>query len=226
MNSNKFAAGESTEFEVCEQETQVEEKIYSPLTVANLEALNSEFGQAQLCEPEPEVIIRAKAKLLKTLVYQLNKKVQKGFSQVYRSCSIFELLDDHPMYSFIRQVAAGDEGCEYAGIGMKLFQYRYFDTMINIVVFYSWGSCSHCDGDIDLEVSLMGARKRVIRKSLEKDLRVKFSYFKFFLDFKEASSYVKQGAKTRGFRMNFIVNPKKAEERRLKKEEEGEQRRR
>lgn len=250
MNSNKFAAlsnhsdseqesinDESTEFEqsvqiaqVSEQETQeaqetqVEGGLYSPLTAANLAALNSGFARVQVCEPEPEVIIRAKTKLLNTLVSELKKKVQKGFCQVYRSCSIFELLCDHPMYSFIREVAAGEAG-SYQGIGNKLFQYRYFDTMINIAVSYAWGSCSFCDGDIALEDSLMGASNRVIQESLEEDLRTKFNYFKFFLDFKEASSYVKKDANSWGFRMNFVVNPKKAKERRLKKEEEREQRR-
>jgi hypothetical protein len=248
MNSNKFAAlsnysdseqesvnSDSTEFEqsiqiaqVSEHEAhegQVEEQLYSPLTADNLAALNSGFAHVQVCEPEPEVIIRAKTKLLNTLVFELKKKVQNGFCQVYRSCSIFALLREHPMYSFIREVADGSEE-SYQGNGLKLFQYRYFDTMINIIVSYSWGSCSYCDSDIALEESLYGATKKVIWESLEEDLRAKFNCLKFFLDFKEASSYVNKNAKRRGFTVKFIENPKKTEERRLKKEEEREQRRR
>ena len=236
MNSNKFAnlfdssddsekesiSDEPIKFSRSYQTEQTDKNpsdknpSFSVITEANLSLLNMSFGKVQICTPESEIIIQAKTKLLGSLVLALKNHVSKDFSQVYKSDSIFELLRGQPIYNFIREVAAGSEG-SYQGSGLKLFQYRYFGTIINIVVIYSWGSCSYCDRDLALEHSLDGANKDVILMELEQDLRVKFNSFKFFLDFKEAVSYIKMNQM--GIKIDFVQNPKKAEERRLKKEE-------
>ena len=204
------------------EDTSVES--YSVLTEANLALLNARF--AQICTPEEEIIVRAKNKLLNNLVSRLRDMVfYEGFKCVYKPSSIFELLNGQPIYNFIRPVAQGNGGFfganadSYEGQGVKLFQYKYFETIINIVVTYSWGSCSHCDEDLALEESLCIATTSVIIMELERDLRNKFDSFKFFLDFKEASAYIKRIGRCSNISIIFMQNPKKIEENQKKKED-------
>ena len=213
MNFNRFSNlvnfddSDNEYIEQIEQIDNINQK-NAILTKKNLSLMNNKFVGVQLCKKEPEIVIEAKTILLKRLVSTLKYKVSNGFKSVYKSDSIFELLINKPIYNFIRRIAYGRED-NYTGIGLALFQYKYFDTNINIVISYDYGSCSGCDSDMALEDLLYNAKREIVMARLENDLREKFNGFKFFLDFNEACSYVKNVGKSENIKMNFLKNLKK-----------------
>lgn len=246
MNSNRFnvlESGSESDFESVCSDTEIhndenQEKEFAcpsednqignflPLTIDNLArivqmnsmGLIGSYGQ--VCAEEPAVITEVKTKLLNTLIQSLRKKVIGGFRGVYTTDSIFELLRGLPVYNYIREVAKGEEG-DYQGRRQKMFQYKYYETIINITAFSSWGSCSYCDADLALEDEIQFGKFSLdkVLKKLEDDLRCKFASMKFFIDFTEACNFVKSRGKAYGIKMKFAQNQKTIERKNHEKEE-------
>jgi hypothetical protein len=186
MNSNRFAIL-SEQNEITEEENS-----FAVLTEENLRLVQEYASEPKIFSKiVPKIVIDARFHLLKALVSALVYNIRKkDFCSVYRTGSIFEHLEGLPIYRYIHKVAEKKDG-SYRGDGVKLFQYKYKKRIINIVIEYSWGSCSYCDRDIALEESLCYADTNEIKLRLVHDLKMKFNSCVFFLDIKEATSYIR-----------------------------------
>jgi len=146
------------------------------------------------------------------LTIALKQKVYKGLSLVTNSDSILNLLDGSSIITYYNEIACGEESNGENGFGFKLYQFKYLETIFNIVLSYNWNYNSNSaeyDSDIILHNSLKNYNKELIFIELEKNLKSKFSSFKFFVNFNEASAYIKDLGKQHSIRITFFKNLKR-----------------
>ena len=176
-----------------------------PLTPFNIKLINKSI--------EPEIISNAKTKLIRSLVSALTYKISNGYKEVCWTDSLFEILNGYSrIYDYIRTIASGENYDE----GIKLLQYKYNNTIINIVMDYSFGSFFEEQVN-KIEAEIYNASNEVVLNELEQDLREKFNSLKFFLDFNEAISYTINFGKRWNINIKFVQNPEKTKQKKEQK---------
>lgn len=141
----------------------------------------------------------------------LKKRVIHKKYDLINTNNVFEFVKDKTHSNHLRLIAEGNKGTMDCGIGIRLYQFHYFDISLNMVIPVFWGNINQKFQEYDNQTrtninSLLKSKSSVkyISDELYNNIYQKIQTRSDFLVFSDACKYIRAVGKFWNIKLHFI----------------------
>lgn len=149
--------------------------------------------------------------LLKPIENTLKIRVVNKKYDLINTNNVFEFVKDKTHVNYLKLIAEGNRGTMECGIGIRLYQFNYFDMCLNMVIPIFWGNINQKFQEFDNQTreninSLLASKSPIkyIRDELYSNIYQKIETRSDFLIFSDACKYIRAVSKFWNIKLHFI----------------------